>query len=132
MDCIPDALEQQCVVCGWKVKKGRVFPHRNCTNPPNLRQKTHRITSMDCLAGTELKKLLHKMKINLDGNCPCKQRSVVMDREGCDWCETNIETIITWLQQEAKRRKLPFVRAAGKLLVRRAIHNARRNQAKQQ
>ena len=85
-----------------------------------------------CLAGTELKKLLHKIGINPEGACPCKQRAIVMDREGCDWCETNIETIVNWLQEEAKRRKLPFVRAAGKLLVRRAIHNARRNQAKQQ
>jgi hypothetical protein len=50
-----------------------------------------------------------------------------MDERGCDWCEKNIEQIIDWLEEEAKRRKLPFARVGGKILVQRAIRNARRN-----
>jgi hypothetical protein len=42
------------------------------------------------------------------------------------WCEQNLETICDWLQEEATKRKLPFVRMAAKILVRRAIRNARK------
>jgi hypothetical protein len=49
-----------------------------------------------------------------------------MDRNGCDWCEANIPTIVGWLREEATKRGLPFVDLAGTVLVRRAISNARR------
>jgi hypothetical protein len=49
-----------------------------------------------------------------------------MDIRGCDWCDQNIDTIVGWLQEEAQKRRLPFVDAAGRMLVRRAIANARR------
>lgn len=49
-----------------------------------------------------------------------------MDAAGCDWCEDNVETIVGWLREEATRRGLPFLDAAGRLLIRRAIRNARR------
>jgi hypothetical protein len=49
-----------------------------------------------------------------------------MDRNGCDWCEANIDTIVGWLREEATKRKLPFVDIAGRLLVKRAIRNARK------
>jgi hypothetical protein len=48
-----------------------------------------------------------------------------MDERGCDWCEANIDMIVGWLREEAANRKLPFVDAAGRMLVRRAIRNAR-------
>ncbi len=47
-----------------------------------------------------------------------------MDLNGADWCAANIEMITDWLAEEATRRKLPFVRFVGKLLIRRAIRNA--------
>jgi len=49
-----------------------------------------------------------------------------MDRMGIDWCEQNIETIVEWLKQEATSRGLPFFATAGRMLVRRAINNARK------
>ena len=49
-----------------------------------------------------------------------------MDAKGCDWCETNLDEIVAWLREEATKRKLPFLDIAGRMLVRRAIHNARR------
>jgi hypothetical protein len=45
---------------------------------------------------------------------------------GSDWCEENIDTIVGWLAEEAASRGLPFLNAVGRLLVKRAIHNARK------
>jgi hypothetical protein len=49
-----------------------------------------------------------------------------MDRRGCDWCAANIDSIVAWLREEATKRKLPFLDIAGRVLVRRAIKNARK------
>ena len=76
--------------------------------------------------GTELKKLLKRVGIVPAPGCKCNQRAYEMDRQGADWCEQNLETLVGWLEEEAAARKLPFVRAAGRVLVRRAIHNARK------
>lgn len=79
------------------------------------------------MAGTALSKLLARFGINADGQgCKCKSRAAKMDAMGCDWCEANIDQIVGWLREEAQRRGLPFVDAAGRVLVRRAIRNARR------
>lgn len=75
--------------------------------------------------GTELKKLLSKIGIRPTADCPCNKRANQMDQEGPDWCEQNMEKILGWLREEANRRGLPFVNAAGRLLVRRAIKNSR-------
>ena len=76
--------------------------------------------------GTELKKSLARIGIQPAKNCACNHRAAVMDRQGCDWCEANIDTIVGWLREEATKRGLPFLDAAGRLLVRRAIRNARK------
>lgn len=76
--------------------------------------------------GTELKKLLSKIGIVSKPNCSCNQRARIMDqneKKEPGWCEKNIETICNWLQEEANKRKLPFLRSAGKILIRRAISN---------
>jgi hypothetical protein len=49
-----------------------------------------------------------------------------MDRRGCDWCAANVPLIVGWLREEATKRSLPFLDAAGTVIVRRAISNARR------
>jgi hypothetical protein len=76
--------------------------------------------------GTELKKLLKTIEITAAPNCECNARAREMDARGIDWCEANIDTIVGWLREEATKRKLPFVDMAGRLLVRRAIRNARK------
>jgi hypothetical protein len=53
-----------------------------------------------------------------------------MDANGCDWCEANIEEIVGWLRESAAQRGLPFLDVAARLLVKRAIHNARKAEAK--
>ncbi|HUV13865.1 MAG TPA: hypothetical protein VMY18_09470 [Acidobacteriota bacterium] len=51
-----------------------------------------------------------------------------MNLRGPDWCEENMDAIICWLRAEAKKRHLPFVDTAGRVIVRRAISNARRKE----
>jgi RNase adaptor protein for sRNA GlmZ degradation len=76
--------------------------------------------------GTELKKLLSKIGITPKAGCKCLARAVEMDIRGCDWCDANVPTIVGWLREEATNRRLPFIDAAGTVLVKRAISNARR------
>lgn len=76
--------------------------------------------------GTELKKLLKKIGIEASPNCSCNNRAKKMDEMGIEWCENNIEEIVDWLQEEASKRGLPFLRIAGRKLVRIAINRARK------
>ena len=89
------------------------------------------VIASDCLAGTELKKLLARLGIHPESGCPCEPRANEMNRRGCDWCEANVPTIVGWLREEAENRGLPFLDVAGTVLVRRAISNARRNHGTQ-
>jgi hypothetical protein len=77
--------------------------------------------------GTELKKLLARVGIVATPDCSCNARAAEMDRQGVDWCEQNVDTIVGWLREQATARGLPFFDLAGRMLVRRAIANARRN-----
>ena len=52
-----------------------------------------------------------------------------MDRWGVDGCTDRILEIVATLRAEAGNRGLPFVDFVGKLLVNRAIANARRSAA---
>lgn len=76
--------------------------------------------------GTELHKLLAKFGIHMQKGCGCRGRMVQMNKWGVEGCGENIETIVEWLREEAEKRRLPFLRPAGRLLVRRAIHNAKK------
>jgi len=80
--------------------------------------------------GTELKRLLERIGITAKPTCSCNARARTMDANGCDWCEANLDEIVGWLREEATKRKLPFVDMAGRVLVRRAIRNARKEQAR--
>jgi hypothetical protein len=52
-----------------------------------------------------------------------------MDAWGCDECSKpeRIDEVVAVMRAEAEARGLPFLDVAGRLLVRRAIANARRN-----
>ena len=79
--------------------------------------------------GVELKKLLKKIGITASPNCSCNARARKMDEEEArepGWCAAHIDTIVGWLREEATKRKLPFLDVAGRILVRRAIANAKR------
>ncbi len=53
-----------------------------------------------------------------------------MDANGCEWCEAHLDEIVGWLREEATKRGLPFVDMAGRVLVKRAISNARKAEAR--
>jgi hypothetical protein len=55
-----------------------------------------------------------------------------MDAKGCDWCESDegMTEIMAFLRESAAERGLPFVDIAARLLVKRAIHNARKAEAR--
>lgn len=86
------------------------FLHRSCGGP-----------------GTELKKLLSKIGIRPTSDCKCHKRAAMMDAYGADWCEQNTEKVVGWLKEESNRRGLPFIKSAGRILIRRAIKNSRRS-----
>jgi hypothetical protein len=83
----------------------------------------------NCGPGTELKKLLKTwLRIEASPTCSCNARAKRMDVEEArspGWCEAHLDEIVGWLREEATKRKLPFLDVAGRLLVRRAISNAR-------
>ena len=83
--------------------------------------------------GTELKKLLSKIGITATPNCKCNARSRhmnTMEKQEPGWCERNIDTVVGYLREEATNRGLPFLDLPARLLVRRAISNARKEQAR--
>lgn len=82
--------------------------------------------------GTELKKLLAKVGITATPTCSCNARARAMDENEArepGWCEAHLDEIVGWLREEAEKRKLPFLDMAGRVLVRRAIKNARKEAA---
>lgn len=82
--------------------------------------------------GTELKKLLARIGITSKPTCSCNARARLMDEKEASepgWCEKNLDTIVGWLREESTKRGLPFVDIAARLLVRRAIANARKAEA---
>lgn len=89
-------------------------------------------TTLNSGPGTELKSLLSRIGIASTPTCSCNARAHIMDaKESSEpgWCERNINLIVGWLREEAEKRGLPFIDAAGRLLVRRAIANAKRKAA---
>ena len=75
-------------------------------------------------AGSELKKLLSKVGIKSSPNCNCNMYAAWMNHMGTDWCTSNIDEIVSWLGQEAKKRGLPFVKMVAKQVVKMAINRA--------
>jgi hypothetical protein len=55
-----------------------------------------------------------------------------MDEKGCDWCasEEGMSEILGFLREAAAERGLPLLDLPARLLVRRAIANARKAEAK--
>jgi hypothetical protein len=77
--------------------------------------------------GTELKGLLKLIGITSSPNCACNARAKQMDEWGPDECERRMPEILAWLEQEATRRGLPFVRFAAEQAVKLAIRKARKS-----
>jgi hypothetical protein len=105
---------------------GLVAKYRPAVAPKSIKERPLPAPSGP---GTELKALLKRVGITASPGCSCNTRAKLMDANELKepgWCEKNLETICDWLQEEATKRKLPFVRMAAKILVRQAIRNARK------
>lgn len=76
--------------------------------------------------GTELKKMLAWLGITATEGCACNARAAAMNLMGADACEERLEEIVGWLREEANRRRLPFVDAVARRMVRMAINSARK------
>ena len=81
--------------------------------------------------GTVLSKMIKSLGIVMSDSCSCRRHAIEMNTKGSDWCEQNIDTVVGWLREEAKRRGLPFVDMVGKLMVNRAIKKSRKLLANQ-
>lgn len=79
--------------------------------------------------GYELKAMLALVGLRPTADCPCQSRADLMDRQGPLWCRRNLQLIVDWLEEEADRRRLPFNRRLGGMLVRRAIRRSERSLA---
>lgn len=76
--------------------------------------------------GTVLSKMIKSVGIGMTDSCSCKRHALEMNEKGNDWCEQNMDTIVGWLREEAKRRNLPFIDAIGKIMVSRAVKKSRK------
>jgi hypothetical protein len=78
--------------------------------------------------GTELSRLLKRFGIEPTPTCQCRAKAAEMDAWGPDECEKpeRIDEVVAVMRAEAEARGLPFLDVAGRMLVRRAIKNARR------
>ena len=134
MYCECDRLTGRCVICD--VPDAFCGSLRNCPGAPQLvplplaseADSTQAADTPTHGPGTELKKLLAKVGIVASPDCSCNGRAAEMDRQEqqeAGWCERNIDTIVGWLREQAEARGLPFLDLAGRVLVRRAIRNAR-------
>jgi len=85
--------------------------------------------------GTELKKLLAgwPFYITSSPDCSCNRVAREMDAWGPDECEKpeRSDYILAAMRENAQRRGMPFVDAAGRFLIKRAIKNARKNKIDQ-
>ena len=93
---------------------------------PQLETRAMHIPGQSGGAGTELKALLALVGITSTPTCKCNARAKEMDVRGVKWVEENKPTVLAWLKEEAERRKLPFFATAGRMLIKRAIENAKR------
>jgi hypothetical protein len=81
--------------------------------------------------GTQLSRMIKSLGIHMSDSCSCRRHAISMNEQGNDWCEQNIDTVVGWIKEEAKRRGLPFVDMIGKVMVNRAIKKSRKLLANQ-
>ena len=123
--CQCDLTTKRCIVCGVEdffCGSARACPATASVVLEPPAPPTHG-------PGTELSKLLKRLGIEPTPTCACRAKAAEMDAWGCDECSKpeRIEEVVKVMREEAEARGLPFLDLAGRLLVRRAISNARRN-----
>jgi hypothetical protein len=79
-------------------------------------------------AGTILTGMISALGIKSSSTCSCRRHALEMNEKGNDWCDQNIDTIVSWLKDESSKRGLPFVETVGRMMVNRAISKSRKLQ----
>ena len=80
--------------------------------------------------GTILTGMISALGIKSSSTCSCRRHALEMNEKGPDWCEQNMDTIVSWLRDESSKRGLPFVDTVGRMMVQRAISKSRKLLAK--
>lgn len=75
--------------------------------------------------GFELKKMFSSVGIKIEEESFIDKKFRDIDNLGIEWCELNNKIILYWLELESRERKIPFVRIVGRLLLLKAIKNAK-------
>ena len=123
--CVFPVGENVCELCGQYAPRPSAVRLcsgvRDVTDPPPP-PPTHG-------PGTELSRLLKRVGISPTPTCQCRAKQQEMDAWGCDEASKpeRIDEVVAVMRAEAEARGLPFLDVAGRMLVRRAISNARRN-----
>lgn len=78
--------------------------------------------------GTILAGMFSMLGIKAGKNCSCKRHALEMNVKGLEWCENNRKTILGWLEQESKNRKIPFVETLANMVLTRAFNKSRKYQ----
>lgn len=125
MNCDYD-ISLTCSRCGHVAL--RLPTYRRCPAVPGNDQTQSAIVPIASGPGTELSRLLARFGIEPTPNCACRAKAAQMNAWGPDECSKpeRIEEVVAVMREEAKARGLPFLDVAGRLLVKRAIANARR------
>ena len=119
--------DRKCPRCGFVSFYGHAL--RECTAASDQTLRQVQPTSPPTHGpGTELSRLLKRIGINPTPTCQCRAMSQKMDQWGPDECERpeRIDEVVAVMREEATARGLPFLDVAGRMLVRRAIRNARK------
>jgi hypothetical protein len=142
MKCNFDNNEMVCPVCGKRAPsrtaRSNCIPTMTAEELQAMRDRFAEMTERSGRPtpqptsgtgpGTELSKLLKRFGIEPTPTCACRAKANEMDAWGPDECSKpeRIEEVVAVMREEAKARGLPFLDAAGRMLVKRAIANARR------
>jgi len=114
-----------CKACGWQTACTHFVPH-DCTSPAVPAPPAPIPVAGP---GTHLASILGRLGLSERPGCRCKSYAAQMDKWGVNGCTDRILEIVGWLRAEAGNRGLPFVDFLAKMLVSRAIANARRSAA---
>ncbi len=79
--------------------------------------------------GSILTNMIKTIGIKSSSNCSCRKHALEMNDKGPDWCEENMDTILSCLKEESAKRKLPYVEFVAKSMVQRAIYKSRKLKA---
>ena len=76
--------------------------------------------------GSILANMFSMLGIKSSPTCSCRKHALEMNLKGTEWCENNMETILSWLKEESEKRNIPFVKTLAKMVVTKAINKAKK------